>query len=497
MAIFSQKTVQPSLGLSTTAKKRPLFVDMDGTLLATDILWESIFLLLKKNPLRFFCLLPTLIFKGKACFKYRLARMVRINPSLLPFREELVKFLEREKCEGREIFLATASDQFLATVVSEHLGLFSGVLASDGNINLSGESKAEAIKKYAQEDAFDFIGNEKKDLALCRAARKAYLVCPSRRVEKLAHQNLVDYQVLIRKLTILRPILKSLRLHQWAKNLLLFVPLVTSHLIIQWEHTWITILAFLSFSFCASGVYVLNDLLDLESDRQHTQKKHRPFASGALPLQWGPGLILLCFGGSFAMASWLLPPVFGVALLIYLGLTTSYSFYFKNIAVVDVFMLAGLYTFRVFAGGLIIGVALSPWLLAFCIFFFLSLALMKRFSELDKVQREGKVSANGRGYLVGDLPFIGVVGCVSGYLSILVLALYMTSQSIMDLYNSPQGLWGVSLLGLYWLTRVWMITFRGKMNFDPIVFAFKDRTSYLVGASIAFILWLSAMGVLG
>jgi 4-hydroxybenzoate polyprenyltransferase len=468
---------------------------MDGTLLATDILWESLFILLKKNPVRFFCFLPTLIFKGKAYFKHRLARMVRINPSLLPYRAELLKFLEREKYEGREIFLATASDQYPAEAVSEHIGLFSGVLASDGNINLSGQCKAEAIKKYVQEDAFDYIGNDKKDLPICRAARQAYLVCPSRRVEKFANQNLADCRVLIRKPTILHPLLSCLRVHQWAKNLLLFVPLVTSHLIVQWEYTLITILAFLAFSFCASGVYILNDLLDLESDRQDPHKKHRPFASGALPIQWAPVLLFICFGGCFFVTWWMLPPIFGVVLVTYLVVTTSYSFYLKGIPLVDVFLLAGLYTFRVFAGGLIIGIAISPWLLAFSIFFFLSLALMKRFIELERRQKEGEVSVKGRGYRVGDLSFVGVIGCVSGYLSIVVLALYMTSQTIEELYNSPQGLWVVSLLLLYWMTRVWMISFRGEMNFDPIVFALRDRTSYLVGASIALIVWLSAIGV--
>lgn len=495
MSISSQTSVQPKLFSSTTAKKRPLFVDMDGTLLATDILWESLAILIKKTPLNIFWVLAILIFKGKAYFKYHLARRVRVNPALLPYREELLKFLEREKNEGREIFLATASDQYPADAVSEHIGLFSGVLASDGNINLSGENKTEAIKKYVNEDEFDYIGNDKKDLPICRAARQSFLVSPSRRVEKWAHQNLVDCRVLIRKPTILRPIFKCLRLYQWAKNLLLFVPLVTSHLIIQWEQSWITILAFLAFSLCASGVYVLNDLLDLESDRQDSHKKHRPFASGALPIQWGPVLMLLCFGGSFAMASWLLPSIFGVLLVIYLGLTTSYSFYLKNIPVVDVFLLAGLYAFRVFAGGLIIGIAISPWLLAFSIFFFLSLAFMKRFSELDRLQKEGEVNANGRGYLVGDLSFLGVIGGTSGYLSILVLALYMTSQSIVELYPFPQILWAVCLLLLYWITRVWMITFRGKMNFDPVIFALRDRTSYLVGVSIAIIILFAAIGV--
>jgi len=469
---------------------------MDGTLLATDILWESLFILLKKNPVRFFCFLPTLIFKGKAYFKYRLARMVRINPSLLPYREELLKFLEREKYEGREIFLATASDQYPAEAVSEHIGLFSGVLASDGNINLSGQCKAEAIKTYVQEDAFDYIGNDKKDFPICRAARQAYLVCPSRRVEKFANKNLANCRVLIQRSTIFQPLLKCLRVQQWAKNLLLFVPLVTSHLIVQWEYILITIWAFLAFSFCASGVYILNDLLDLESDRQNLHKKHRPFASGALPIQWAPALMFICFGGSFfVIASWSLPPIFGVALVTYLVLTTGYSFYLKSIPLVDVFLLAGLYTFRVFAGGLIIGIAISPWLLSFSIFFFLSLALMKRFTELERLQKEGELEVKGRGYRVGDLSFVGVIGCVSGYLSIVVLALYMTSQTMVELYHSPQGLWFVSLLLLYWITRIWMIAFRGEMNFDPVVFAVRDRTSYLVGAGIALIGWLSAIGV--
>jgi 4-hydroxybenzoate polyprenyltransferase len=469
-----------------TQLDRPLCVDLDGTLLATDVLWESLLLLLKQKPFSFF-LLPLWLLKGKAFFKRQLANRVALNPASLPYRENVLSLLQEERGVGRELILATASDQQVADSIAQHLGIFSTVLASDGQVNLSGRRKLEALKKHVDGKGFDYAGDAAVDLPLWQAAHQAILVHPSPRVLKKARRVASVHRVLPSPKFRISYLVKALRVHQWIKNILLFVPLALAHKVGEPELVVKVIFAFVAYSLCASGVYVLNDLLDLESDRLHPRKRNRPFASGILPLKMGVQLVPFLLAGGFSLAALFLPPLFRLALGLYFVLTTAYSLCLKSILIVDVIVLAGLYAFRVLAGALAAGVSLSPWLLMFSIFFFLSLAFVKRYSELCMLLGSSLAPNKARGYVIADIETVRSIGTVSGCLSVLVLALYTSSREVVELYSHPVLLWLIEPFLLYWIIRIWFLAHRGKLDDDPIVFAGKDPTSYAVGGAILLI----------
>lgn len=464
---------------------------MDGTLLATDVLWESLLVLLKNKPLQIFSL-PLWLSKGKAHFKRELARRVKPNPATLPCRESVMAFLREEKESGREIVLATASDHLVAQSVADHLGIFSAVHASDGRVNLSGAHKRRALEQHYGNKGFDYIGNSAVDLPIWQAANQALLVHPSSRLLKKARRVSPVRRVFSSQARPFSVFLKALRVSQWVKNILVFVPLLMAHKIAETALTLQALCAFVVFSLCASSVYIVNDLLDLESDRQHPRKKHRPFAAGTLAIKTGVLLAPLLLACSFAISFIFLPLLFTALLALYLVLTTAYSFYLKRLLFVDVLILAGLYTLRVLAGGIAVEVYISPWLLAFSSFFFLNLAVVKRYAELRMVQERKQAHSSGRGYLVGDNELLRSLGPAAGYLSVLVLTLYINSKEVTVLYEHPTVLWLIAPFLLYWITRIWFKAHRGQMDDDPIVFAVKDPTSYAVGAVVAAILILAS-----
>jgi 4-hydroxybenzoate polyprenyltransferase len=325
-------------------------------------------------------------------------------------------------------------------------------------------------------------------LPLWKAATEAMVVHPSTRLLKYTQSESVVRRVLPLHKNGLRSWAHALRVHQWLKNLLLFLPLLLAHKIFESQQVLLLLCAFASFSLCASSVYILNDLLDLEFDRHHPRKKLRPFAAGTLPISTGIILIPLLFGSSFLIALTLLPSLFAVALGLYVALTTAYSFYVKRLVIIDVLVLAGLYTLRVFSGAIAVNVYVTPWLLAFSIFLFLSLALVKRYSELTMVPDSSEPLVNGRGYHFTDRNFLLNVGVVSGYLSLLIFTLYVSSHEIKSLYQNAQYLWFICPLFLYWITRVWFLTYRDLMVDDPLVFTLKDPVSYAVGGLIGLII---------
>ena len=469
------------------ANRKSLCVDLDGTLVASDTLWESLLLLLKNQPWKVL-LLTTWLFKGKAFFKSQVAQSVDLNPAGLPYRENVLSFLRQEWESGREIILATASDQRIARSVAAHLGIFSAVISSNGKVNLSGQHKLHALKEHVGDQPFDYIGNSSVDLPIWQSADESILVEPSSRLLNRARRVSSVGRVFPLEANRLLTLLKALRVQQWVKNLLLFVPLITAHQITDLFLVRRTFYAFIAFGLCASSVYVVNDLLDLESDRQHPRKKHRPFASGALQIKTGLALVPLLVSLSFIIGASLLPPAFGLSLGLYFLITVAYSFYLKRVVALDVLVLAAFYTLRILAGALAVNVTLSPWLLAFSIFFFLNLAFVKRYVELGASQKNNVSSISGRGYAVSDIEIIRSMGPVSGYLSVLVLALYIHSQEVAAIYRNPTFLWFVSLSLLYWITRVWILAHRGEMVDDPILFTFKDRVSYLVGGMIVILM---------
>lgn len=474
-----KQTKESYIAMTQSSSQTPVCVDLDGTLIHSDLLLETLVLLIKRNPGYIF-LLPVWLLKGKAALKAEIAKRVDFNPAALPYNLPFIDWLQAQRDSGRELWLCTASNYRLADAVADHLRCFSGVIASSDDTNLSGHHKAKRLVERFGEKAFDYCGNQRVDLAIWRYSQRAVVVNACERLRQEA-ESVAKIDAVFPKTTgFVKPIIKALRLHQWAKNVLVFVPLVTSHRLGDMASIEPALLAFLSFGFCASSVYLLNDMLDLEADRQHPRKCKRPFASGSLSLLLGFTLVpLLLLATVLAAAN--LPPTFWLALAVYYGLTLAYSFGVKRIVLIDTITLAGLYTIRIIAGAMAVEIVLSFWLLLFSVFLFLSLALVKRYAELDTMQRQGKLNAAGRGYHIEDLPILHSFGTASGYLCVLVLALYINSPAVEPLYRHPQIIWFLCVLLLYWISRVWLKAHRGKMHDDPVIFALKDQVSLIIG----------------
>jgi 4-hydroxybenzoate polyprenyltransferase/phosphoserine phosphatase len=465
----------------------PLVVDLDGTLLRTDLFLESTLRLIKQTPwIALF--IPLWLLRGRAYLKHKIFQRVQIDAALLPSHEELLTWLRDEKARGRRLVLATASNYHQALSVVEPLRLFDTVLGSDGQRNLKGRKKLQTIVEVCGKE-FDYVGNSSSDLAIWRGCRHAILVNTTRRVERSARRGGNVVRVFPRSLTHFREALRSMRFYQWVKNLLLFVPAITSHTIFDVSVAGNAALAFLSFGFAASAGYILNDLLDLEEDRRHPTKKQRPFASGRTFVGSGMLLALASLSASAVIAAWV-PRAFVGALVAYLILTSLYSLFLKRLLVVDVLTLALLYTLRVVAGSAATGIVLSPWLLSFAFFLFLSLAFSKRAADLIQHQQDNRKTVPGRGYVTTDLDAVCIAGMCSGFLSSLVLALYINSESVQLLYRRPIFLWGLQPILLYYISRLWMICRRGELTEDPIQYTAREPSTY--GAAFLAILVLLA-----
>lgn len=470
----------PATSSHPPISSHPLCVDLDGTLINTDLLMESLLLLIKRNPLYIFCL-PFWLLQGRAALKENIAQRVSLKPALLPYNRKFLDWIKQEKESGRSVWLCTGSYQRLAEEVAKHLDIFDGVVATTKAENFTGKTKAQGLVNRFGAQGFAYCGNEKKDIPVWQVSHEAVVVNASKSLEESV-RKIVPVNIVFphEGKSRTRPLLKALRLPQWAKNILVFVPLITAHHMTDIESLEKTTLAFLSFCFCASAVYLLNDMLDLEADRQHPTKSARPFASGKLPLAAGFILMPVLLIASFLLAM-SLPPEFLLTLAGYYLLTTLYSFYLKRLPLVDTLCLACLYTLRIIAGAAATGIPPSFWLLLFSMFFFLSLAWVKRCAELDEIVRNQKGSAAGRGYTVEDLLLVKMFGITAGYLSVLVLALYINSPGVAELYRHPQIIWLLCPLILFWIGRIWLKTHHGKMHHDPVIFALKDKTSFITG----------------
>lgn len=459
-----------------------LVVDLDGTLLRSDMLFESFWSAFARDwrsPLRALVALSG----GRAALKRHLAGASAIEPARLPYDPQVIAFIEDWRRSGGRTALVTASDQRLAEAVAAHLGLFDEIHGSDGSLNLKGDRKGRFLEERFGANGFAYMGDSAADLQVWRRAAQAITVNAPASLCRRAEQVCADTEHLQTAPRSLRPYLKALRPHQWLKNALVFLPMLAAH---QFDAAtlMISVLAFLCFSLVASSVYVLNDLLDLEADRAHPRKKSRPFASGQVPIAQGGwiagGLLVAGLGLAATMG-----PGFLVVMLAYYLLTTAYSLNLKRRAVIDICVLAGLYTARIVAGGVATGIPLSVWLLAFSIFFFLSLAAVKRQAELTDSAERGALKASGRGYHVDDLPIISMIALAAGYVSVLVMTLYVNSPEVVKLYTHPEALWGVCAVLLYWITRTVMVAHRGQMHDDPVVYAARDRISIACAIMIA------------
>ena len=473
--------------------EQPLVVDLDGTLIHTDMLHESALRVLKDHPFEILCI-PFLLAKGKAYLKKHLASRTDFDPQALPYNDELLEWLKGQRSEGRRLILCTASDRSIAQVIAEHLGIFDEIIASDGVLNVAGKHKAEVLTQRFGRNGFDYVGNSHKDLPVWEKARQAIVVNGAKKLASSAEAVCVVARVFPKRRIVLSDWQRVLRVHQWLKNLLLFVPLLAAHDIANGAALLSLTLAFVSLSLCASSVYIANDLLDLESDRLHPRKRNRPFASGVVPSWMGVLIAPLILAVGMGIAG-LVGGQFLWWLAFYFVLTCAYSWLLKQLILIDCLTLALLYTLRIVAGAAAVGHHLSFWLLAFSGFLFLSLAFVKRYAELEVQLLSGKEKIHGRGYRTSDAPLIQTMGIVAGYSSVLVFALYLNSEAVLKLYAAPELSWGAVPVILFWISWMWMQAHQGKMHDDPLVFAVKDRASLIAGASFAAILLAGTVGV--
>ncbi len=478
-----------------------LCVDLDGTLVKSDTLVDSILHMARHRP-RDLLRIPGWIAQGKAAFKHHVTSSVTLDVEQLPYNQPLLTYLRQQHTEGRQIYLATAADGVLAERVATHLGLFNGVLASDGAKNLAGGNKLIAFQENFGEN-FSYIGNARPDIPILTVCQSPMVANPDAALTSgLRTANITPVAIFLDRSSTLKSWLRAVRLHQWAKNTLIFVPLLLAH---HWTAGSITGggVGFLSFGLCASATYIINDLLDIDADRRHPRKRRRPFAAGDLSAIAGciavATLLVAAFTLAFALPNIitaiggfdpaLRPYFFAEWLAFYTVTTLSYSLYLKRMVLLDVFVLSGLYTVRILAGSAATIVAVSTWLGGFSVFFFLSLAFVKRFSELESLRERGGITTTGRGYKVPDLEQLRSLGTGAAYAAVVIMTMYISNSEVSQLYAHPIRLWLVIPVLLLWLSQVWMLASRGEMHDDPVVFAITDKRSLLLGVLMASIIW--------
>lgn len=463
----------------------PLYVDLDNTLVRTDLLCEGFLLAFRQDPL-VLLRLPFWLLRGKAKVKEELAARVSPKADLLPYHGQVLELLQKEHAAGRKLVLATASPRPWAEAVARHIGLFDGVIATENGSNLKGDAKLAAIRRHENDhDSFGYMGDSAADLPLWKNAEEIYAVGPGQRLKGRLRRLGKTTVFLDVKRSLICSTLKALRPHHWAKNLLLFLPLLLAHEFSAGSFLT-TAFGFIAFCGAASATYIANDLLDIEVDRTHPNKQNRPFASGAIPCGYGPFLIAGLLVVS-VVASLPLPPVFRAGLLGYLVLTTLYSFWLKHKVLLDVFLLAFLYTLRILAGGWAVGVPISNWLLGMSVFLFTSIAFAKRAIELHDTPADEPGFVRRRGYKREDLAIIKAMGVSSAYAAVLLLSLYVSGDKVVQMYSHPNLLWLACPVLLYWLSRLWVKVHRGFLHYDPLLDAMKDPISVLCGIFIVII----------
>jgi len=456
------------------AAMRPLVIDLDGTLIHSDMLWESIVLFLKKNFLRAWQL-PLWLFLGKAGFKERIANEVELDPAALPYDQAVLALIAQARAEGRRVILATGTQRRFAEQIAAHLGLFDQVLATGDGINFTSHNKAQELCRLFGERGYDYVGNSRADLPVWLACEGAVSV--THKPFRLSDGRATSHSGSVRG-GALKALLKAMRPRQWLKNLLVFVPMLAGHEL-DLPTLQASLVAFVAFSLCASSAYLLNDALDAQDDRLHPTKHKRPIASGALPLPLALVTSPLLALAAIALCAWFNPLLLAVV-AVYFVSTVAYSLVLKRLLMIDIVTLAILYTLRVLGGSAATFIAPSFWLLAFSFFIFLSLALLKRHSELFNLQRDGKEKTRGRGYSTADRMPIAIMGVNTAFVSVLVFMLYFNSSNVLEQYRTPEWLGGILPLLVFWLGRLWVLAFRGEVNEDPVLYVSKDKVSLIV-----------------
>lgn len=473
--------MQQSKDLKNTA----LCLDLDGTLIKSDALFESVFQLIKINPL-FIFFIPIWLMKGKPNLKEQIDKRIDFNASTLPYNQELIDYAIEQRATGRKVYLATASHISIAEKVDKHLGIFDGIYATKDGYNLKSEKKAKVLNEEFGKGNYVYAGDAKVDFNIWKDSAAAIVVSNNKSFIDSVSKSFHIEKSFYNEVNLPKKIIKEIRVYQWVKNVLLFLPIILAHSLGNFKELSDVIIGFFSFSISASFVYVLNDLLDLDSDRSHPRKRFRPLASGDLPIQIGIALVPILLITGIGL-SFMLNFKFQLILLSYIILTTAYSFSLKKIPILDIILLATLFTSRIVAGAFAANVYLSMWILAFSMFFFMNLAVLKRYIELLVMKKKNEIEAKGRGYTIEDMGLLLSMGPAAGFLSVLVFVLYINSDQATGLYSNPLALWLISPIFLYWISRIWHLSVRGNMTDDPIVFAMKDKASYVVGLLILII----------
>jgi 4-hydroxybenzoate polyprenyltransferase len=466
----------------------PVCVDLDGTLITGDLMWESFIALFKRDPLKALVVAMSVL-RGRAHFKRKIAEHVTIEPSELLYRREVIDELATLSQEGVPLLLATASHETYARAVSSHLGFFQEVVASDGFRNVSGREKAAALVERFGEKGFDYIGNDWADVPVWRVAATPTVVAGSPSLVRQLTSERSDARVLAPRRHPVVAALIAMRPHQWAKNTLVFIPVIAAHHIFELNAVWPAALTFAAFSLCASAIYILNDIFDIRADRRHPRKCRRPFAAGELSVPVGIGMAIVLLSVSAAIAvggsSWGVGALLGLYVLI----TSAYTLRLKRVPVADVFTLTGLYVLRIVAGAVSTETSLTTWLLAFALFFFLGLAFIKRFVEV--MSTRGQLP--GREYGPEDAQWMQAIGTSASYMAVVVLALYVNTPEVTQLYSHPDVLWLLCPVLLFWSTRLWFRAGRHVVHDDPVVEAIKDPLSYVTVAMASIILLIAAL----
>lgn len=491
-----------NLGVSTgqrdsfesPASAPPLIFDLDGTLTPSDATFEQLATMLGRNPLGFIRALLTAV-RSRSAMKANLSKATADVATHLPLNPDVLEFAQTEKALGREVHLVTASHQTIADGLAKRIDIFDSATGST-TTNLKAGRKAEYLRLRFPL-GYSYVGDSSADHPVWRGASSGSVVgSKGRGFQAFESSGVTTERVFSAPSSSARDWIKQLRLHQWAKNLMLFIALFVGH-----EYgdiaNWLTVAAgFACLGIVASGTYVLNDLVDLAADRAHATKRHRPLAAGRIKVAHALAAVPILIGSGTIIASLTLPPRFAGLLVLYLATTLAYSFRLKQLALIDTFVIGSLFTIRVAMGATLLGIAISHWLLVFSELFFISLALAKRHVELIRAKEANRALLSGRGYQTSDARLTLSLGIHTAGLSILVIILYLIEEAFdVDAYASPGLLWAAPAIVSLWLARVWMWADRGWLDDDPVIFALKDRPSLLYGAALAATFVLAAVGI--